>query len=100
MAHQSSQLFQGVLATDIVNRVFHGAFDSLAIFFLERCGAAHQNDLHAMSFNGVIGQLSIAFSGPVTQCMAGARSEEHTSELQSRENLVCRLLLEKKKKKK
>src|SRR5436309_8450784 len=29
-----------------------------------------------------------------------ARSEEHTSELQSRENLVCRLLLEKKKKQK
>src|SRR5690606_41513776 len=29
-----------------------------------------------------------------------ARSEEHTSELQSRENLVCRLLLEKKKYKK
>src|SRR5690606_40780599 len=27
----------------------------------------------------------------------GPRSEEHTSELQSRENLVCRLLLEKKK---
>src|SRR5688572_30979860 len=31
---------------------------------------------------------------------AGARSEEHTSELQSQSNLVCRLLLEKKKKKK
>src|SRR5690606_41754315 len=30
--------------------------------------------------------------------LATARSEEHTSELQSRENLVCRLLLEKKKK--
>src|SRR5690606_41340451 len=29
---------------------------------------------------------------------ANDRSEEHTSELQSRENLVCRLLLEKKKK--
>src|SRR5690606_41062045 len=28
---------------------------------------------------------------------ADDRSEEHTSELQSRENLVCRLLLEKKK---
>src|SRR5690606_41082433 len=28
---------------------------------------------------------------------AAGRSEEHTSELQSRENLVCRLLLEKKK---
>src|SRR2546421_5911640 len=31
---------------------------------------------------------------------ARARSEEHTSELQSRSDLVCRLLLEKKKKKK
>src|SRR3989449_1842686 len=30
----------------------------------------------------------------------GIRSEEHTSELQSRLHLVCRLLLEKKKKKK
>src|SRR5690606_39547234 len=29
--------------------------------------------------------------------LANLRSEEHTSELQSRENLVCRLLLEKKK---
>src|SRR5436309_7750503 len=28
--------------------------------------------------------------------LASVRSEEHTSELQSRENLVCRLLLEKK----
>src|SRR5437016_7600887 len=31
--------------------------------------------------------------------LAGGRSEEHTSELQSLTNLVCRLLLEKKKKK-
>src|SRR2546427_5774206 len=37
-----------------------------------------------------------------TDCSAApfsARSEEHTSELQSQSNLVCRLLLEKKKKK-
>src|SRR3989475_8635595 len=34
--------------------------------------------------------------GPVR---AGERSEEHTSELQSQSNLVCRLLLEKKKNK-
>src|SRR5690606_40031786 len=33
-------------------------------------------------------------------CSSAVRSEEHTSELQSRENLVCRLLLEKKKKNK
>src|SRR5438270_13010562 len=35
-----------------------------------------------------------------TPLVAGDRSEEHTSELQSQSNLVCRLLLEKKKKKK
>src|SRR5688572_31545494 len=32
------------------------------------------------------------------QRLCAARSEEHTSELQSQSNLVCRLLLEKKKK--
>src|SRR5436305_10850342 len=35
-----------------------------------------------------------------TQTLLATRSEEHTSELQSRPHLVCRLLLEKKKKKK
>src|SRR5215475_14833547 len=36
-------------------------------------------------------------SAPGSHCSGCSRSEEHTSELQSRENLVCRLLLEKKK---
>src|SRR5690606_42005755 len=49
--------------------------------------------------------LSDEFSVPPTHSSmlpppASYRSEEHTSELQSRENLVCRLLLEKKKKQK
>src|SRR5690606_11215609 len=39
-----------------------------------------------------LGRLDIGFLD-----FNGSRSEEHTSELQSRENLVCRLLLEKKK---
>src|SRR3712207_8001394 len=34
---------------------------------------------------------------PPSRCLSGCRSEEHTSELQSRQYLVCRLLLEKKK---
>src|SRR5947209_15535174 len=40
-----------------------------------------------------------ASSSSETQCLSGelSRSEEHTSELQSRQYLVCRLLLEKKK---
>src|SRR5690606_39543815 len=39
-----------------------------------------------------LGLQSVYLIAPATE----ARSEEHTSELQSRENLVCRLLLEKK----
>src|SRR2546430_4436894 len=34
---------------------------------------------------------------PVIRALQRVRSEEHTSELQSQSNLVCRLLLEKKK---
>src|SRR3712207_6868015 len=34
--------------------------------------------------------------GFIAACLDGHRSEEHTSELQSRQYLVCRLLLEKK----
>src|SRR3989475_3534537 len=37
----------------------------------------------------------VAFVG-VQLCRSSTRSEEHTSELQSQSNLVCRLLLEKK----
>src|SRR2546428_13286195 len=51
-----------------------------------------------------ISRLSTS-TGPGTKCRARSpadraisRSEEHTSELQSRSDLVCRLLLEKKKK--
>src|SRR5690606_36211518 len=40
--------------------------------------------------------LSLGLEDPTDE--ESARSEEHTSELQSREKLVCRLLLEKKKK--
>src|SRR2546430_17548075 len=47
---------------------------------------------HALSARALLKVLSI-------QLMKySARSEEHTSELQSQSNLVCRLLLEKKKK--
>src|SRR2546421_7823882 len=44
-------------------------------------------------------KMSIWRPGPVMRkSLARPRSEEHTSELQSRSDLVCRLLLEKKKK--
>src|SRR2546422_7701313 len=43
-------------------------------------------------------QASEASRQSAPSCATPARSEEHTSELQSRLHLVCRLLLEKKKK--
>src|SRR5260370_17153071 len=51
-------------------------------------------DVQILSF--AIPAIIAAFA--ITNADAGLRSEEHTSELQSHLNLVCRLLLEKKKK--
>src|SRR2546430_8072533 len=44
------------------------------------------------------GRAARAASSCHARCAPRVRSEEHTSELQSQSNLVCRLLLEKKKK--
>src|SRR2546430_6666960 len=44
------------------------------------------------------GTVELLFDGLDSRVVVGGRSEEHTSELQSQSNLVCRLLLEKKKK--
>src|SRR5690606_16217409 len=43
------------------------------------------------------GKLDAVYGAIIQKLKLAGRSEEHTSELQSRENLVCRLLLEKKK---
>src|SRR5690554_7674478 len=55
----------------------------------------HSSSLHHRCTFSNRSTSSVNFS----RCSA-SRSEEHTSELQSRPHLVCRLLLEKKKKKK
>src|SRR3712207_8704039 len=49
------------------------------------------------SAGGVAPALALAQEQPAGLAHVVARSEEHTSELQSRQYLVCRLLLEKKK---
>src|SRR2546427_4722868 len=62
------------------------------------CGVCGRQRIH---FTAALEQPKHGnFSGsPATsRALAHARSEEHTSELQSQSNLVCRLLLEKKKK--
>src|SRR3989442_2960649 len=58
--------------------------------------------LKAMDYRGY-GTLTVVINGdeeissPGARAFIQRRSEEHTSELQSRPHLVCRLLLEKKK---
>src|SRR5207249_7396803 len=61
-------------------------------------GIAGTGDLKAMGRIGV--KAIVYFEVATTIALFLGRSEEHTSELQSRFDLVCRLLLEKKKRKK
>src|SRR5687768_17840563 len=62
--------------------------------------AAPQRRARARDLGGGQRRLQQDLAGGGPQQKRVARSEEHTSELQSRLHLVCRLLLEKKKKKK
>src|SRR5438270_8650267 len=71
--------------------------------------ALSQPDYDRAGFNGTFADahnfIAQAFANgaiaavALSERVAGNRSEEHTSELQSQSNLVCRLLLEKKKRK-
>src|SRR5690606_41809965 len=60
-----------------------------------RGGLAGTLQLHAGGEELLDGQV-VQVAGDALTLLQEGRSEEHTSELQSRENLVCRLLLEKK----
>src|SRR5438270_11617590 len=51
---------------------------------------------HPILFEHIINEAPTA-TPPPEHAPSSPRSEEHTSELQSQSNLVCRLLLEKKK---
>src|SRR5690606_40867464 len=68
-------------------------YEQLAVVWLLNA-AQDQRDFIQQSFNQS-GLLKYIIDARLSW---GQRSEEHTSELQSRENLVCRLLLEKKNK--
>src|SRR2546426_2381971 len=64
-------------------------------------GAAEVIDYTTTRFEDVVRDVDVVLAtvgGEVIERSWGVRSEEHTSELQSPCNLVCRLLLEKKKK--
>src|SRR3712207_7015073 len=68
--------------------------------FAEENDELYQASFRAQFVSGLIMpvMMFIGNLNYVVVAVVGGRSEEHTSELQSRQYLVCRLLLEKKKK--
>src|SRR2546422_5903903 len=75
--------------TTLFRSVFNGELRPTMHYLLER-------ELHVECYDRLRVLLELFAQDP----QAIVRSEEHTSELQSRLHLVCRLLLEKKKKNK
>src|SRR5688572_30913480 len=68
--------------------------------FAEVYNEPYWRDYVAPGYEGRWNGLMVRGGDEVEHAVTCVRSEEHTSELQSQSNLVCRLLLEKKKKKK
>src|SRR2546422_1773745 len=84
--------FNDTATTEIYTLSLH---DALPISVGEELGIRHEALAFqlALLFVQIVEELALVLRGPNLH-----RSEEHTSELQSRLHLVCRLLLEKKKK--
>src|SRR3712207_8480506 len=61
-----------------------------------RC-SREERGIHPLEFEADLAVREAVEIGVLLSCLSPKRSEEHTSELQSRQYLVCRLLLEKKK---
>src|SRR5215471_21727760 len=88
---------------------FHSFFCFLCLFFFFFNDTA-TTEIYTLSLHDALPiypaavvrrrSTSIAVEPACRRPSSPNRSEEHTSELQSRRDLVCRLLLEKKKKKK
>src|SRR5690606_39976989 len=98
-ASDASISTQAKFLTNKLTNTFESLFKKRSLAMAQRMvkGASKisKSALHS-SLKELSGGLSIN-TGVVPSELEEVRSEEHTSELQSRENLVCRLLLEKKK---
>src|SRR5690606_39654246 len=73
----------------------HCVYDSILFSLGSRLGFLENVHQFGIDAFGLVSDLCL-LRLVQPQKLTTARSEEHTSELQSRENLVCRLLLEKK----
>src|SRR2546421_467338 len=81
--------FNDTATTEIYTLSLHDALPISSSKVFARASTARRCSATAPS--------SASWSGPPSRSTPKRRSEEHTSELQSRSDLVCRLLLEKKK---
>src|SRR3712207_8805687 len=94
--------FNDTSTTEIYTLSLH---DALPISPNSACGPSHRADVGSGWTSTMTPSAPTAIAARVSGTTRsrlppegdGSRSEEHTSELQSRQYLVCRLLLEKKK---
>src|SRR2546430_10590200 len=90
--------FNDTATTEIYTLSLH---DALPISCMKRCRGIFCNSRARMNSARRLWFAQFSRADPSSRAgrfIANRRSEEHTSELQSQSNLVCRLLLEKKKK--
>src|SRR5690606_40864232 len=94
-AHTQSPVFNDRAATDIYTLSLH---DALPISDVSGWTVdAATAKLEELGLTPIPTEQADCSATDPSTVASMSRSEEHTSELQSRENLVCRLLLEKKK---
>src|SRR3712207_8558406 len=102
MTYSSFFFFNDTATTEIYTLSLHDALPILTFIAGARRSGAFEARTVPSSGESAKPAASFAIQSAVAGAMtipsAQSRSEEHTSELQSRQYLVCRLLLEKKKK--
>src|SRR5690606_41928332 len=81
----------------LIRRPLRATLFPYTTLFRSRCVSSSTPASRPVGPPGTYGSGASSLRPWYTTVDTTARSEEHTSELQSRENLVCRLLLEKKK---
>src|SRR2546421_7676971 len=86
--------FNDTATTEIYTLSLH---DALPISAVLKPGTKLVREWHGRAHTVMVAEDGFEFDGKRYRSLT--RSEEHTSELQSRSDLVCRLLLEKKKNK-
>src|SRR2546428_9565961 len=77
--------------------IYEEKYDGWRIMAYKRGDTVRLLSRNGIDFTGRFRELAAAIALLPTSTLILDRSEEHTSELQSRSDLVCRLLLEKKK---